>query len=183
MSTTQEDFTQQATRDAYADLEQRKPTIFYSFNALRPISDLWLRLVVAWAFYTSGITKVVTASLLPMIGVPLRYPLSLMPTASTFALFQNEYHVPFLQPHMAAILGTGVEVLMPIFIALGLFGRLAALVLFLFNIVAVISFPLAQSGPAFYLHVLWGTLLLAVMANGPGKISIDHLFAWLTGRR
>lgn len=184
MAITREDFDQtpMTTGQKPVDTPRPKPTLFAGLDGLRPITDLWLRLVVAWAFYTSGLTKVTSNLLIHVFGTDLRYPTSLHPTFTTQLLFQNEYHVPLLSPALAAQLGPVVEIGMPVLIALGLFGRPAAIILFVFNIVAVLSYQAAQSGPAFYLHVLWGTLLLAVIAHGPGKISIDYLFARLFRR-
>lgn len=52
--------------------------------------------------------------------------------------------------------------------------RFAALALFLFNIVAVISYPdLSDSGRQF--HILWGILLAITMTHGPGCFSPDAL--------
>jgi putative oxidoreductase len=46
-------------------------------------------------------------------------------------------------------------------------------VLFVFNIVAVISYPdLGEIGLKD--HYYWGLLLLVPLLHGPGKISIDH---------
>ena len=54
-------------------------------------------------------------------------------------------------------------------------GRFAALVLFIFNIIAVISYP--DLNPAgVQQHQVWGLMLLVLVCYGPGKLSIDH---WL----
>ena len=150
---------------------------FFDFlNALQPLSDLIMRVVVGWAFYASGITKVVSEPLINLLGTEIKYPTSLAPTDTTLFLFEEEYNVPLLAPELAAQLGTMAEIILPVLLVLGLFGRLAALGLFVFNIVAVLSYPPAQSGAGLYLHVLWGVILLALVAHGPGKISIDHIF-------
>lgn len=123
---------------------------------LAPIADLLVRLAVARDFFQSGLTKIKTFD-------------------STILLFQYEYEVPFLSPTVAAYLGTAAELLLPVFLALGLAGRYAAIGLFFFNIVAVISYPPAQEGAGFVQHQIWGILLLVTICYGPGKISIDHL--------
>ena len=151
--------------------------IFGFLNGLQPIADLIMRLVVGWAFYSSGLTKVASSELLMnLMGRDIRYPTSLEPSQTTVFLFENEYSVPFLTADMAAQLGTAAEVVLPVLLIFGLLGRISALGLFVFNVVAVISYEAAQVGNAFYLHVLWGTMLLALIAHGPGKISIDYLF-------
>jgi putative oxidoreductase len=46
-------------------------------------------------------------------------------------------------------------------------------VLFVFNIMAVISYP-ALNEVGLKDHVYWGILLLVPLLHGPGKISIDY---------
>ena len=159
------------------DDDQPASSWFDFLNWFQPLVDLIVRLTAAWAFYQSGITKVVaeTIATLPFIG-DLKIPSSLAPTDTTLMLFEYEYSVPVLPFELAAQLGTAAEIILPVLLAFGLFGRLSALGLFVFNIIAVISYTEAQSGNALYLHVLWGILLLVTIAHGPGKISIDHIF-------
>ncbi len=71
-------------------------------------------------------------------------------------------------------MGTAAELLLPVFLLLGIGTRYAALALFVFNIVAVISYPdLMAAGLAE--HQVWGLLLLITMCHGPGKLSVDYL--------
>ena len=122
---------------------------------LAPVLDLGMRLFVAEAFLASGSTKIASWD-------------------TTVALFENEYQVPLLPPELAAYLGSGAELVLPVFVALGLGGRLAAIALFVFNIVAVIAYPdLSPAGLKD--HQLWGLILLVVALHGPGKLSLDHL--------
>jgi len=91
---------------------------------------------------------------------------------STLLLFEYEYMVPFLRHDIAAYLGTATEVLLPALLLLGLLTPLAAIGLFIFNIVAVVS--LAEVAPAaFLLHVIWGGLIFSLIVWGPGKVSFD----------
>jgi putative oxidoreductase len=124
---------------------------------LQPLLLLGLRLYVARVFFLSGLTKI-------------RHDWS-----ATLALFTYEYHVPFLPPAVAAVLGTATELSMPVLLVLGLGSRFAACVLFIFNIIAVISYP-ALPDIAVKDHILWGTMLLVLAICGPGKIALDH---WL----
>jgi putative oxidoreductase len=105
---------------------------------------------------------------------------------TTVLLFTNEYHVPFLPPEIAALLGTATELVLPVFLALGLGTRVAAAMLFVFNIVAVISYPELE-GAGLEQHYVWGMLLLVTLLHGPGALSLDHLIArssqWLPARR
>jgi putative oxidoreductase len=125
-------------------------------DKLQPLLALAIRLYVAKVFLMSGLTKIQNWDI-------------------TLALFENEYHVPLLSPAVAALLGTVAELGLPILLILGLGTRFAALALFAFNIVAVISYPdLSDAGLKD--HVLWGALLLVLFVYGPGRIAVDRFF-------
>jgi putative oxidoreductase len=122
-----------------------------------PILDLGIRLFVAMVFFKSGLTKISNWN-------------------ATLFLFENEYHVPLLSPNVAAYLGTPAELGLPVLLALGLGSRFAAAALFVFNIVAVISYPdLGEVGLRD--HQYWGLLLLITLMHGPGKLSVDHVIS------
>ena len=124
-------------------------------DRLQPIFALAIRLYVARVFLASGLIKIMSWN-------------------STLALFANEFHVPLLPPSLAAYLGTAAELGLPVLLALGLGTRFAAVALFVFNIVAVISYPdLSDAGLKD--HMLWGALMLVTFFYGPGKISLDAL--------
>ncbi len=147
-------------------------------DLLTPVADFLARYWVAAAFFSSGLTKTVSSSF-TLFGHSFSYPLSLLPTETTFTLFEYEYHVPLLPSALAAYMGTATELLLPVFLFLGLGTRYAALVLFVFNIVAVLSYPdLNDAGLA--QHQVWGLLLLITLCHGPGKLSLDHLIGrWI----
>jgi putative oxidoreductase len=128
-------------------------------NFFTPVMDLIIRLYVAKVFWASGLTKIQSWD-------------------TTLALFENEYAVPFLPPEIAAYMGTAVELGLPVFLILGLGTRAAALVLFVFNIIAVVSYPdLSEVGLRDHIH--WGLLLLVPAFHGGGKLTMDH---WLSKR-
>ena len=122
---------------------------------LRPVFVLAVRLYVASVFFKSGLTKIASMD-------------------TTILLFTHEYQVPLLSPTLAAYLGTAAELVLPVMLALGLGGRLAAAALFVFNIVAVISYPELNEVGVMQ-HQYWGVLLLIPLFYGPGKLSIDYL--------
>lgn len=124
---------------------------------LAPVADLLLRLWVANVFFQSGLTKIASMD-------------------TTVMLFTYEYQVPLLPPAVAAYLGTAVELVFPVFLALGLGTRLAAFVLFVFNIMAVISYP-ALEAAGLEQHQVWGLMLLVTLLHGPGKLSVDHFLS------
>ena len=122
---------------------------------LQPAFVLAVRLYVANVFFKSGLTKIANMD-------------------TTVLLFTHEYQVPLLSPEIAAYLGTAAELILPVLLVLGLGGRFAAAALFVFNIVAVISYPdLNEVGVM--QHQYWGVLLLIPLLYGPGKLSIDYL--------
>lgn len=133
---------------------------FYAkLDFLASLSILAMRLWVAWVFFKSGMIKINSWD-------------------STLYLFEYEYAVPLLSPEIAAYLGTATELFFPVLLALGLAGRFGAIALFLFNIMAVISYPdLNVAGLRD--HQVWGLMLLVLVLQGPGKLSIDH---WLNRR-
>lgn len=130
-----------------------KPAI-RGLEYVSPVVDLGIRLWVANVFWKSGLTKIQTFD-------------------STIMLFQYEYQVPLLSPEVAAYLGTFTELFFPILLVLGLGGRFAAAVLFVFNFIAVISYP-SLNPAGIEQHQIWGLMLLVTLLYGPGKISIDH---------
>lgn len=139
-----------------ADLGSR---VVARLDTLAPLADLAVRLLVASVFFKSGLSKLASWS-------------------STVSLFENEYAVPLLPPEAAAFLGTGVELFFPVLLALGLGSRFAAFVLFVFNIIAVVSYPdLGAAG--LMQHQTWGLLLVVTLLHGPGALSLDRLL----GRR
>lgn len=122
-----------------------------------PTFDLAIRLYVANVFFKSGLTKIQSWD-------------------STLALFEYEYAVPLLSPALAAYLGTAAELILPPLLALGLAGRAVAFALFVFNLVAVYSYPdISHAGVKD--HILWGWLLAVSFFHGTGKLSLDALIA------
>jgi putative oxidoreductase len=97
---------------------------------------------------------------------------------ATLALFRDEYSVPVLPPALAAVVGTFGELSFPVLIALGLAGRFGAAGLFVVNVMAVVSYPALfgfECPAGLDAHVYWGSLLLALVVFGPGRLSLDAL--------
>lgn len=124
-------------------------------NALQPALALGLRLYVGSVFLQSGLVKIRSWD-------------------TTVALFTYEYQVPLLAPLAAAMLGTAVELVIPVLLALGAGARVAAAILFVFNAVAVMAYPeISEAGVM--QHQYWGVLLLVLLVYGPGRWSLDCL--------
>lgn len=94
---------------------------------------------------------------------------------TTLYLFENSYHVPLLPPDIAAYLAVAMEVAMPPLLILGLATRLASLALFGMTLVIEI-FVYPAAWPT---HIQWAAMLLVLMAQGAGVISLD----WAIRRR
>ena len=148
-------------------------SIAQGLEHLGPVSMLLFRLWVAVAFWRAGIVKVSDMS-------------------STVMLFTYLYHVPLLPPIFAAYLGTFIELVSPWFLGMGLLGRVTALFLFIYDIIAVVSYPALWPhglwagfwSSDFMDHKVWGMMLLAVVAYGPGTLSVDGvLHRWIQPRR
>ena len=114
------------------------------------------RLGVAGVFFMSGRTKV--------DGI-------LHITDSTYSLFETDYRIPLIPPHIAAHLAAYQEHLFPILLVLGLFNRVAALgLLGMTTFIEVFVYP-----DAWPTHLSWAGLLLPIIFRGGGKFSLDHL--------
>ena len=128
-------------------------------NHLQPVAALLARIHVGNVFFSSGLTK-------------------LRDWVITVALFTEEYKVPFLSPEVAAVMGTGGELVLPVLLVLGLGGRVPALGLCVVNAVAVIS--LSDIAPAaLQQHIVWGVLLAGLAVFGSGRWAAD---AWLKAK-
>jgi putative oxidoreductase len=80
-----------------------------------------------------------------------------------------------LSPSVAAVMGTGGEVLLPVALVLGIGGRVPALGLSVVNAVAVVS--LQDIAPAaLQQHITWGVVLAALAVFGSGRWAVD---TWL----
>jgi putative oxidoreductase len=114
------------------------------------------RLYLAQVFFLSGLTK-------------------LRDWSSTLALFNDVYQVPLLPPTLAAYMGTAGELVLPVFLVLGLAGRFAGAGLFVVNLMAALSLAADDFSPAAQAqHTLWGVLALAVLLFGAGRWSVDR---------
>lgn len=97
---------------------------------------------------------------------------------TTLELFETDYSLPFLPPHLAAYMAVSIEVSTPVLLVLGLLTRAAALVLLgMVTVIEVFVYP--QAWPT---HIQWAAMLLALLCRGPGTLSVDqlikrHLFA------
>lgn len=135
-------------------------------EVLAPLVDLIARMYVARVFWLAGWSKITDWS-------------------STLYLFSEEYHVPFLPPALAAVVGTAGELGFSVLLLAGILTQVSAFGLFFVNFVAVISYysSLADSPAALHDHMEWGIILALLMVSRSHPWSIERLlrerFPWL----
>lgn len=114
------------------------------------------RLAPAMVFWQSARTKV--------DGISIK--------DSTWFLFEHVYALPIIPPATATVLATVAEHVLPVLLVLGLFSRLSALgLLGMTAVIQLFVFP-----DAWVTHALWAASLVCVVALGPGRLSLDHVF-------
>jgi putative oxidoreductase len=120
------------------------------------VVSLALRVFPAMVFFQSGRTKVEG-----LISIK----------DSTWFLFEHEYALPLIPSDIAAVMATTAEHLLPVLMILGLATRLSALgLLGMTAVIQTFVYP-----DAWVTHGLWASALLALVAFGPGRLSLDHL--------
>lgn len=131
-------------------------SILLRFNAIknslfnsRAVILLSFRVWIFYVFFFSGWLKVTSWE-------------------TTKMLFEFEYAVPLLSPLIAAVLSTFVELMATSLLLLGVMPRISALMLFVLNFVAAISYPdISPAGEQ--QHLLWGTILAVLVIFGRGS--------------
>ena len=119
------------------------------------IPALALRLFPAVVFWLSGRSKVE--------GWQIK--------DSTWFLFEQEYKLPLIPSDWAVVLATLAEHALPVALVLGLATRLSALALLgMTAVIQIFVYP-----EAWTTHGLWAACFLALIAQGPGRLSLDHL--------
>ncbi|MEZ5572819.1 MAG: DoxX family protein [Halioglobus sp.] len=129
-------------------------------DQVAPVVDLAVRLYIAKIFFLSGLSKI-------------------QDWETTLYLFQEEYHVPFLSPAIAAGMGTAGELGFAVLLAIGLFTRFSAAGLFVLNIVAVVSYydALKDSPAALQDHLEWGLMLAVLVTYQVRQLTLDYWIA------
>lgn len=127
------------------------------------------RFSIAAVFWNSGQTKIEGLVINLVNGeFSLGWPRL---SESAVALFQDEYKLPLIPPELAAPMAAFAEHLFPLLILVGLATRFSALALLgMTAVIQIFVYP-----GAYATHGTWAALLLYLIANGPGRLSIDHL--------
>jgi putative oxidoreductase len=129
---------------------------------------LLARFSIAAVFWSSGQTKV-QGFALNFVSGEFQFG---WPRLSTSAvdLFRDEYKLPLLPPELAATLAATAEHALPLLLLLGLATRLSALgLLGMTLVIQTLVYP-----GAYATHGTWAALLLFLISQGPGRLSIDH---------
>ena len=134
------------------------------------LAALLLRLALARPFFASGLT---------------RWDGWFTLSFGTKILFSEEYklhifgsEIPFPAPELVATLASTAEITLPILLAFGLLTRYAALGLLGMTAVIQLTYP---DGWANF-HLPWAVMAIAILAIGPGRVSLDALIG-LDGRQ
>ncbi|HTT38819.1 MAG TPA: DoxX family protein [Burkholderiales bacterium] len=129
------------------------------------------RFSIAAVFWKSAQTKVEGFAIdlvdgVFQLGVPQL-------SSSAVDLFRDEYKLPLLHPHTAAVMAASAEHLFSFLILLGLATRPAAAgLLGMTLVIQLFVYP-----GAYPTHGVWITVLLFLIARGAGVLSLDHLIA------
>ena len=134
------------------------------------LTQLMLRLALAVPFWRSGI---------------LKWNGFLQLNDTAIYLFTDEFklHLPggpydFPAPAVMAFLSGSGEIIFPLLLVLGLGTRFAALGLLFMTGIVELTVP--EGWP---IHITWAAMALAIMAWGPGRLSIDYALGRLPGLR
>lgn len=129
------------------------------------------RFSIAAIFWKSGQTKV-RGFAIDIVSGEFQFGLPRL-SDSVVGLFRDEYRLPLLPPEIAAPMAAFAEHLFPLLILLGLATRFSALALLgMTATIQLLVYP-----DAYPTHGAWATVLLFLVAKGPGAFSLDHLIA------
>ena len=127
------------------------------------LTQLVLRLGLAVPFWRSGV---------------LKWDGFLQINDTAILLFSSEFQLhlpggpyPFPAPAVTAFAAGSAEILLPLLLVLGLATRAAALGLLVMTLIVQLTVP-----DGWPLHLTWAAMAFGVMAWGPGRMSLDHLF-------
>ncbi|MFM2288890.1 MAG: hypothetical protein RL684_2033 [Pseudomonadota bacterium] len=96
----------------------------------------------------------------------------------TLRLFEDEYKVPLIAPHIAAYMAAGMELGGSMLLLVGLATRATAIA-YLGMIAVIQLFVYPQAWPD---HIQWLAFLMLLVARGPGVVSLDALLGRWLGR-
>jgi putative oxidoreductase len=156
--------------------DARPVQLIKALIALCERTPYWLiallgRFSVAAIFWKSGQTKV-QGFVLDIVSGEFQFGFPQLSNSAVF-LFQEEYRLPLIAPDLAASMAAIAEHLFPALILLGLATRFSALAL----LIMTLTIQLLVYPDAYPTHGVWATVLLLLVARGPGGVSLDHFIA------
>ncbi|UTD30082.1 DoxX family protein [Bradyrhizobium sp. WD16] len=131
-------------------------------DAARVAAPPLLRIALAVPFFRSGLTKWDGLSLSPAA-------VFLFEEEFKLHVFGQVYDIPI--PALVAALDAVAEIALPVLLVIGLATRLSALGLLVMT--AVIQLVVPEGWANF--HLPWAALAVAIIALGPGTLSLDDL--------
>ena len=144
-----------------------KAVALIRFVAQPSFVQLVLRVALAVPFWRSGI---------------LKWSGFLQLNDTAVLLFSDEFklHLPggpysFPVPELMAFMSGSVEIMAPVLLVLGLATRFAALALLAMTCIVELTVP-----DGWPVHITWAAMALAIMAWGPGRLSVDQVLANVT---
>ena len=144
-----------------ADRVGRAPAVIGAI-ACTSLSAWFLRFALAVPFWRSGILKWSGFGHLNDTAVDL--------FTSEFMLHLPGGPYPYPAPTTMAFITGTFELLFPSLLVIGFATRFSALGLLIMTVVVELTVP-----DGWPIHITWAAMAIAVMARGPGVISLDHL--------
>lgn len=130
--------------------------------AAQIIAPPLLRIALAVPFFKSGLTKWDGLSLAPTAQFLFEEQFKLH-------IFGQAYNFPF--PDTFALVDAVAEIALPVFLVIGLATRFSAFGLLVMT--GIIELVVPEGWANF--HLPWAALAVAIIALGPGRLSLDHL--------
>ena len=146
--------------EAIAMLVERVNAIIRAI-AQPSLTQFVLRFALAVPFWRSGVNK--------WDGFLQLNDVAVLLFTSEFKLNLPGGPYDFPAPAVMAFITGSAEILFPILLVLGLTTRMSAAGLLVMTLVVQLTVP--HGWP---LHVTWAAMALALMAWGPGRLSLDH---------
>ncbi|KQZ02165.1 hypothetical protein ASD45_15850 [Pseudolabrys sp. Root1462] len=149
---------------------------------------LLLRLMMARVFFVDGQSKVDGLWLPVKVAELTKYyvtgfdfsvivPMQVRP--ETFSAFTTQYPLLPVPPAIAAYAVSFAEFVLPIMLVIGLGTRFAALGLL---VITAMILGFVAADPLASVQFYWAALLLVLVTQGPGAMSLDHLARRWKGR-
>ncbi|MBL4595944.1 MAG: DoxX family protein [Robiginitomaculum sp.] len=151
----------------------------FTTNKLPSFADLAMRLVIARMFFKAGWVK-----LKDQESATDLFQYEWLGDENWWMLLIGAEEIPRTFAMLLGLLATAGEIILPVLLVLGLFTRFAATGLMVMTLVIItLIYPVwTEDGLAYWWndHAWWAVILLALMAFGGQKFSLDH---WLKSRK